>query len=213
MTSNNCGIYKITNAVDGKFYIGSSCNITKRLCFHRSQLIRDKHFNRHLQRAWNKYGAQAFTFETVLLCDIETKLYFEQVFIDVLCPAYNFAKGALATMQGYKHTEETRRKVSEGLKGNTNFVGHKHTEETIRKMSEAKKGKPLSEEHKRNISEARKGEKHPFYGKNHTDETKRKMSEAKKGNQPWLGRTHSDETKRKISEAMKCVWVERLSNE
>ena len=182
MTNKNCGIYKITNTVDGKFYIGSSCNITKRMCFHRSLLIRDKHYNRHLQSAWNKYGAQAFTFETVLLCDIETKLYFEQVFIDVLCPAYNFAKGALATMQGYKHTEETRRKVSEASKGT-----HR-SEETKRKMSEARKGKPLSEE------------------------TRRKLSEAKKGNQHSLGVKHTDESKRKTSESLKRYWAERKAN-
>lgn len=38
-----------------------------------------------------------------------------------------------------------------------------------------------SEETKRKISEARKGEKHPFYGKHHTDETKRKLSEQRQG--------------------------------
>ena len=206
MTNKNCGIYKITNTVNGKFYIGSSQDITKRLWSHRSLLIHDKHYNRHLQSAWNKYGAQAFTFETVLLCDIETKLYFEQVFIDVLCPAYNFAKGALATMQGYKHTEETRRKVSEGLKGNTNLVGHKPTEETRRKLSEALKGKPLSEETRRKMSEGLKGNTN-FVGHKHTEETRRKMSEAKKG------KPLSEEHKRKIGEASKRCWAERLSNE
>ena len=38
-----------------------------------------------------------------------------------------------------------------------------------------------SEEAKRKISEAMKGENHPMYGKYHSEEAKRKMSEAKKG--------------------------------
>ena len=48
-------------------------------------------------------------------------------------------------------------------------------------MSEAKKGKPgkpHSEETKRNMSEAKKGEKNPMYGNSPSKETRRKMSEA-----------------------------------
>jgi hypothetical protein len=61
-----------------------------------------------------------------------------------------------------------------------------------------------SEETRKKLSEARKGEKNTMFGKpgtmkgkTHSDESKQKMSEAKKG------RTHSDESKQKISEAKK----------
>jgi len=40
-------------------------------------------------------------------------------------------------------------------------------------MSEAHKGRKKSEETKRKISEAQKGEKHPNYGKHFSKETKR----------------------------------------
>ena len=56
-------------------------------------------------------------------------------------------------------SKETKRKISESMKGNS------FSEETKRKMSEAKKGKSFSEEHKRKMSEARKG-KHKVYDKN-----------------------------------------------
>jgi len=56
-------------------------------------------------------------------------------------------------------------------------------------------GKPLSKEHRENISKGNKG-------KRFSDETKEKMSEAKRGkSNNWLGRKHSDESKKKMSEA------------
>jgi len=61
------------------------------------------------------------------------------------------------------------------------------------------RGRTLSEEHKRKISEFRKGQTR----KPHSEETKRKMSEAKKGNSWNKGRTVSEETRRKIKEARK----------
>ena len=61
--------------------------------------------------------------------------------------------------------------------------GKKHSEETKKKMSEAKKGKQLSEEHKKKMSEAKKG-------KQLSEETKKKMSEALKGKNIWIKCTH-----------------------
>ena len=63
------------------------------------------------------------------------------------------------------------------------------------------KGKPKTEEHKKKMSEARKGklvgEKNPMYGKHHSEETRKKLSEAKKGKQL------SEETRKKMSESKK----------
>ena len=56
-----------------------------------------------------------------------------------------------------KHTEESKKKMSESSKGK------KHTEESRRKMSEALKGKRASEETKKKMSEARKKAWRPFY--------------------------------------------------
>jgi len=77
--------------------------------------------------------------------------------------------------------------------------GDKHTEETRRKISEAKKGKTFSDEHKRKISEAHKGRISCMEGKHHTEETRRKISEANEGRRYIL----SKETRRKMSEAKK----------
>lgn len=53
-------------------------------------------------------------------------------------------------------------------------------------------------EHRRKLSDARKGKPAPNKGKPFSDETKKKISDAMKG------RTLSDETRRKISESLKA---------
>ena len=59
--------------------------------------------------------------------------------------------GLPATSMKYTPTEETRRKISESMKGNH------HSEDTCKKISEARKGKFLSEDTRKKISEAQKG--------------------------------------------------------
>ncbi len=68
------------------------------------------------------------------------------------------------------------------------FYGKHHSEETKKKISEANKGqipwikgKHLSEEAKKKISESRMNKPHPHKGHPMTEETKRKMSAATKG--------------------------------
>lgn len=56
------GIYKILNLINGKFYIGSSNNLIKRWRDHLYRLRNNKHMNKHLQNAYNKYGESSFAF-------------------------------------------------------------------------------------------------------------------------------------------------------
>lgn len=76
--------------------------------------------------------------------------------------------------KGYKHSLETRQKISISQKGKPK------SEETKQKISESRKGisNKLSEETKRKISESHKGLVL-------SEETKKKISEAKKGRIPW----------------------------
>jgi len=81
--------------------------------------------------------------------------------------------------------------------------------------NKGKKRKPFSEEHKRKLSEATKGENNPMYGKHGKDnpnygkprseETRRKWSESRKGNVPWnKGLTkETDYRVKKYSETLK----------
>jgi len=77
------GVYQITNAENGKIYIGSSTNITTRWEQHLYELSRNKHDNYKLQADFNKYGYKAFTFQILELADNEKTMYdIEQEYLD-----------------------------------------------------------------------------------------------------------------------------------
>lgn len=67
------GIYKITNKINGKCYIGQSRNIENRLNRHRTAGFNpnDKCYNYPLYRAIRKYGLENFSFEVIEECLIE----------------------------------------------------------------------------------------------------------------------------------------------
>lgn len=86
------GIYKIVNKVNGKYYIGSSRNVNKRISEHLSELSNKKHCNKKLQNAYNKYGEEIFKFEIISKCPIQYLLRLEYWFIKTLNPFYNIIK-------------------------------------------------------------------------------------------------------------------------
>ena len=173
------GIYKIENKLNGKVYIGSAVNFTKRFRCHISTLNSKKHKNDKLQKAWNKYGENNFNFILVLTCTVEELLMFEQIIINtfnsVTC-GYNIAPVA-GNSFGTKHTEETKQKMKKAWE--------------LRRLTPKK---PMSEEVKLKISESKKGKKRkPF-----TEEAKKNMSLSRMGNKNRLGIPHTEETKQKM---------------
>jgi len=59
-------IYKITCLSNNKCYIGSASYYDKRIGTHVNLLRRNKHKNKHLQYAWDKYGEENFIFEVLI---------------------------------------------------------------------------------------------------------------------------------------------------
>lgn len=134
-----CGIYKITNLINGKMYVGQSVDIDKRWREHKRELNLNHHYNRYLQKSWNKYKAENFEFsilEVVKRCkgDLNER---EIYWID-----------NLSTFQpaGYN--------LSLGGEGN---LGLKHTQASKDKISKIQMGRKLTPEWKRNISISHKG--------------------------------------------------------
>lgn len=89
MANKICGVYKITNTANGKFYIGSSKDVKNRWTQHRNALNDNKHGNPYLQNAWNKYGVQSFKFEIIEKCSIEDQFEREQFYLNKLNPFDN----------------------------------------------------------------------------------------------------------------------------
>ena len=188
----NAGIYKIENLINGKIYIGSSVDLKNRWRQHLQYFVNDKHGNRYLQRAWNKYGAENFRFSVIELCEKDMLLVREQYFIDIFdaCQSgYNLSPTAGSNL-GRILSEEARKNIS--------------IRQTGRKLG------PHSEEHKQKLSLAGTGIKK----RHRTEEEKKRMSLLMKGKpQPFNckpspfkgipGHSHTEDTKRRISESMK----------
>ena len=77
-------IYKIENLVNGKVYVGQTCQkFRDRVLCHKSKLRRNKHYNSHLQRAWNKYKPKNFAFDIIQECKVSEMDALEMAWIEV----------------------------------------------------------------------------------------------------------------------------------
>ena len=111
------GVYLLKNIINDKCYIGSAKNIKHRLQQHLRDLQSSRHINKYLLRAFHKYGQDSFVYTILEKCDSDrnTMLTEEQKYLD-MSPEYNYMKIA-GTTNGYKHTEETKKILSERHKG------------------------------------------------------------------------------------------------
>jgi group I intron endonuclease len=203
------GIYAIRNLVTQKKYVGSAICISKRISQHRRQLVSKKHHSIKLQRAWDKYGAAAFEFVVLAIVDDRAMLIPQEQawidFLDAVNSGYNMAATA-GSLLGFKHTPETRQRMSEAHAGVPKSPAHVAAVavalkgrvvpfEERAKMRAAKLGKargPHSPEHRAKIAAANKGKKK-------SPEHCAANSRARTG-KPWsLIRRAMFESKKKIS--------------
>lgn len=88
---NKVGIYKFTNIITGKIYIGSSQNLQKRFFTHLNLLNNNKHHSKHFQNSWNKYGEDNFSYEIIeFVEDLQDLLKREQYYLDKLLFAQDY---------------------------------------------------------------------------------------------------------------------------
>jgi len=172
-------IYKITNKVNGKCYIGATeKTLEERWNGHvKTAMVKKKDWI--LSKAIRKYGPDAFIKE-VLEEHPDRKYTF-----DVLEPKYILEHNTFGE-NGYNMTG-----------GSEGGIGHKHTEETRKRISLGLLGKPLSEKHRESIrlgnlgkkmsEEAKEKMRLSRLGKNCSEETKQKLRLAM-----------SEETKQKL---------------
>lgn len=101
-----CGIYKITNLINGKCYIGQSVNILNRWRHHQasSQNSSDKKYDYPLYRAFRKYGLENFTFEILEECSPELLDILEENYIEKYDSIYNGYNQVRVNQGGIKLT-------------------------------------------------------------------------------------------------------------
>jgi group I intron endonuclease len=118
------GVYEILNTITNERYIGSASRVGKsnslsgfyvRFDKHKLLLKNNKHYNIHLQRAYNKYGENNFNFNVLSICPPEYCIKLEQWFLDNLKPEYNIRKIADSN-KGIKFTAEHKEKLSKSIK-------------------------------------------------------------------------------------------------
>jgi group I intron endonuclease len=172
-------IYKVTNIVDGKCYIGKTIQTFRKRQYKHMYYATEDLDNTYFHNAIIKYGEENFKWEVIFECDDPLILNVMETFKIMIC---------------HSHKSEGGYNLTWGGEGS---YGFKHSEETKKKMREIHKGKVLTPDHKRKIGKGNKG-------KTCTDETKLKMSLSQRGkNNPMYGKKLSDATKKRIGQSQK----------
>lgn len=172
------GIYKITNKINNKCYIGQSIHIEKRFKEHIKS-----NFDTPLCKAFKKYGVDNFIFEVVEECVAEQlndkEIYYIQHFKSSTEEwGYNLTFGGNNNIGGF--SKQTREKISKSRIGEKNpMYGKPLSKESLAKRSITYKKtlQNMSEEKKKQWSESnRKG----HLGIRNTEEQKKKISNSLK---------------------------------
>jgi group I intron endonuclease len=176
-------IYKATNLINNKSYIGIDSYWPNRKSQHLSNARNNNKDCKYFHKAIRKYGEGNFNWEVLFQSDdyAYTLKEMEPFFIFYHGTYFKWKNG------GYNLTL-----------GGEGVLGNKHTETTKEKISKVHKGKKISKEQKEFLSKKNSGEGNHMYGKNHSQESKQKIREANLGNKYRLGTKHSEETKEKF---------------
>lgn len=157
------GIYCIENLINGKKYVGQGIDIEKRM-------NKTHNDSSALNNAFRKYGKDNFKKYVLVYCEVFELDGLEMALIKFLKShisehGYNISFGGNTPMLGWKHSEETKRKMSIAKAGEKHFFWGKHH----------------SDKTKIKISESLVGEKNPLWGKHKTEDMKRRISLATSG--------------------------------
>lgn len=196
-------IYKITDNLNNKVYIGQTNNDKQRWRQHKH--LSGKNPVQYIHRAMKKYGIEKFIYQIIDFANNQWQAdcleinYIDQYDSRNVEKGYNLSPGGdkvwnrglpkeQQPMYGKKQSEYQKKKLSEFHTGkkkkphtaewkrNNSLIhsGHLVSEETRKKISEAQIGKIVSEETRQNMSKAR-------LGKKLSQETRKKMSSTREG--------------------------------
>ena len=111
------GIYMWTNIINDKKYIGSSENLKARFLkyFNNNHLLSNT--SMPICQALVKHGYSNFSLTILDYCEREKLLIREKHYWDIFNPEYNIAKDPTAPFSGRKHSDKTKKIMSDNKKG------------------------------------------------------------------------------------------------
>lgn len=152
-------IYKITNKFNGKYYIGK----------HQTKNINDDYFGsgKLLKHAIKKYGIENFVKEILFVYDNEQNMNNKEKELVVISEeTYNLCEGGKG---GFGYINKLELNIP-NLKNASGMLGKKHTDKTKKILSEMHSGSKNPMHNKKHINYVCS-----MLGKKHTDETKQIM--------------------------------------
>lgn len=130
-------IYKVTNKINGKIYIGYATNFKKRKSIHRYNYLNENENTSYLHKSMKKHGWENFEWEIILenaTLDDEIRLIEEYQSFHTTGKGYNLTKGGDGNL-GWIMQDDTKDKISKKAKGNKNCLGRILSENTKEKIS------------------------------------------------------------------------------
>lgn len=181
-------LYRITNNLNGKIYIGQTVDIINRWRAHNSYAKKPEKTGQYIHRSMAKYGSENFIFEAIATC--KTQEHADETELILISQynsrnkefGYNIKPGGSTS----PHSDETKQKLREATLRQIETQGH------------PAQGTKRTPEQSANLSRARL--EHPV---DYTPEIRQKMSES------HLGKVLPEEQRQKMSESIKQNWAER----
>lgn len=179
-----CAAYMLLDNQSGKFYVGSSENLEKRLRGHYNMLASRTHHNKNLQILWDD-GCQ------IIVTSYPFKTRGE---------AYEFEQEIINS----NLDNPLMLNIGKGVLGGDNISRNPNKPEIIARMQAITKARHSSLSKEERLARwSQPGEKNGMFGRTHTPEVRARLSELHKGNKIWLGRKHSERAKILLSEHAK----------
>lgn len=206
-------IYLATNIENKKQYVGQTIKSLEERWGKHVQDARLSRDNCYLHNALRKHGKSVFSLSVLHLCETKEEMNFVEMFyihfLSTKFPdGYNLTDGGEGK-SGSKHTEESKRKMSESSKGQAAWnKGLKMPEEAKKRLSLMTKGRVPWNKGKKDLQVGwLKGTKGLVKAWNKglnlpplSDDHKQKLSVA------LTGQKRSEEDRIKISEGLKVSW-------
>jgi hypothetical protein len=169
-------IYKVTNKINGKIYIGS----------HKTKDLNDNYMGsgKYLNYAFNKHGIENFTKEILYVFDTPELMYAKEAELvneEFIAESntYNLKVGGFGGWDYINNNEELR--IAKNKKARKIANENGALEKAKKAKAELLKDDLYLRKTGQKISKANKGKPGQFKGKKHSQESKEKMSLSSKG--------------------------------